>query len=152
MDSDIFDIVPGFSDAGGNMAQAWRQINDARHGVRQVDFRRVLDRDRVAEMRRRIMMASAQMFPFKVYLYQLSTGPELGKWFQFLVRSGRVQNVPLSAPNGGCDLYDANPYSDFIPNGSLLDPIVVPVSISDFYIWFEMVGGTPMLRYGTDIT
>ena len=161
MNSDIFDLVPGTAEQGGNLTQSWRQINDARGGVRKGDYLRTLARDQAALIRRRMMMASDQMFPFKVYLYQRSLGPTAMAaaftdsttwWRQFLVRSGRVQNVPMAAPNGGCDLYDTDPYSDFISAGGSLTPISVPTSTSAFYIWFEVVSGTPQLRFGTNIT
>jgi len=152
------DLVPGEGNVRGN----WRQTNEAR------DAARILDRDRrrlmesIEERRRQFTLAGYDFHPFKVYLAQMAfadednpTADQSTWWRCFLIRCGEVGDLALGG--FGCDQYDIDPLSDFIPSetdndtgGEPLQPIVAPDNTPFFAFWIELTKAGPALHCGVD--
>jgi hypothetical protein len=156
MDYPSPDLVPG----DGDIRQNWRQINEARNGGRILERHRRRADETIFE-RRRPALGGFGMFPFKVYLAILALGegamlkafPDTTTWWRiFLVRCGEVAGVPLSG--NGCDGWDIDPDSDYLPQDVLNDsggacvPIVVPAGTTNFFLWINTATGAPLLKTG----
>lgn len=131
------ELSPGVGDSRRN----WPAINAANAHAAAAHRRTGAIEDAAASVRRRPGLSPEGNFPFRIYIpdvSQLPLGWDLTQlWRTFMVRSGRVANIPCEGPC--CDAYDVNPDDDYFPGGgpgSL--PALVTPGVADWYFWIDM--------------
>jgi hypothetical protein len=92
--------------------------------------------------------ASHGLHPFKLYRYpdRLRTSAASSDWRKFIVRGGRVSDVPGASVTGTDLIEDA--YSDTLPTVGSYE-VTVAASVAAHYFWIVLGAGTATISNGT---